>query len=70
MEELLERHVYIKFRREIMKYNLVISFSIWTLCDVHLLLIVTFDELCVVIRVGVVHFVVLYGGRRARICKW
>lgn len=46
----------------------MVSFAIRALRYVHLLLVITLDEFGVVVRIGVVHFVILYGGCSARVC--
>lgn len=48
--------------------NLMVSFAIRALCYVHLLLVITLDEFRVVVWIGVVYFVVLYGGCSAWVC--
>lgn len=46
----------------------MVSFAIWALCYVHFLLVITLDEFRVVVWIGVVQFVVLYGGCSAWVC--
>lgn len=47
----------------------MVSFAIWALRYVHLLLVITLDEFRVVVWIGMVHFVVLYGGCSAWVCN-
>lgn len=46
----------------------MVFFVIWVLCYVYFLLVIIFDEFGVVVWIGVVQFVVLYGGCSVWVC--